>query len=211
MNCTLCSGTSLTPLIIKGDTRQYFKCNTCFLIFADPKFHPTLEEERSRYLYHNNGIEQPGYVNFLGKVIQPSLKFLTNNMIGLDYGCGPTPTLSKILAQHGIQCYDFDPIFQAEHPLTGYDFIFSTECFEHFFYPTKDFEKIDSLLKPGGLIGIMTEQWTSEQMFQSWTYKNDRTHVSFYHSKTFDYLCDKFNYEIKYREENRVVILKKNI
>jgi hypothetical protein len=197
-------------MIIKGDTREYFKCDACSLIFTDPKFHPTLENERSRYLFHNNGIEQPGYVNFLGKVIRPCLEFLTTDMIGLDYGCGPAPTISKILAQHGIQCYDFDPIFKPEHPLTSYDFIFATECFEHFFYPANDFEKIDCLLKPGGLIGIMTEQWTSEQMFQSWTYKNDRTHVSFYNQKTFDYLCDEFNYEIKYFEENRVVVLQKH-
>ncbi len=102
MQCTLCSGLALTTLLFKGDAREYFKCDACQLVFVHPSYHLSKAEERERYLKHNNGIENVGYVIFLNRVIQPCLNFIDKNMIGLDYGCGPVSTLSKILGQHGV-------------------------------------------------------------------------------------------------------------
>jgi len=209
MHCTLCSGITLTTLSFKDDAREYLKCETCYLIFANPRFHLPIDEERNRYLKHNNSIENAGYVIFLSRVIQPCLKFITSEMVGLDYGCGPVPTLSRILAQYNIRCFDYDPLFALEHPLDTYDFIFATECFEHFFNPFADLSRIDSMLKPGGFMAIMTELWTSMEQFETWYYKNDPTHVSFFHKKTFTYLCEEFKYEVKYQDQSRVMILQK--
>lgn len=69
--------------------------------------------------------------------------------------------LSRLLEGHGFTMTDYDSVF-FDVPLTEpYDFIFSTECFEHFEEP---------------VLEIMTELRT------------DPTHVSFYSEKTLDYL-----------------------
>lgn len=209
MNCTLCEGETLRRIIDEGDPRTYYQCAACHLIFADPRFHLSLKTERSRYALHNNGIEHEGHVAFLNRVVEPCLPLLTANMIALDYGCGPVPTLSRILEQHGITCFDYDPLFGFDHPYREYDVVFATECFEHFYKPQKEFSTIDSLLKPGGYLGVMTEQYENTDRFRTWYYKRDPTHVSFYHRKSFAYLCETYGYEINYADRNRVMVLQK--
>lgn len=207
--CTLCGNKEITPVASAGDYRSYHHCQNCHLIFADEGYRLSRKTERSRYSLHNNGIDKRGYVEFLGRVIQPCLPFLTRQMRGLDYGCGPQPTLSKILANFRLVCYDYDPLFDFKHPYQEYDFVFATECFEHFYLPGKEFNNINSLLKSKGYLGIMTERWESRNQFDQWYYKRDPTHVSFFHWKTFLYICRNFGYEIKYADKSRVVILQK--
>jgi SAM-dependent methyltransferase len=207
--CTLCGGDEIMPVVPSRDRRSYHHCQNCQLIFVDTSFLLSKEIERSRYALHNNGIEHRGYVEFLGRVIDPCLPFITRQMRGLDYGCGPQPTLSKILATHHLDCYDYDPLFDFKHPYHEYDFIFATECFEHFFLPGNEFRNIDRLLKPSGYLGIMTERWETLDRFDRWYYKKDPTHVSFFHRNTFSYISEKFGYKIKYADTNRVMILQK--
>lgn len=197
------------PVIPSKDRRFYHHCQNCQLIFADRSFLLSKKTEKSRYALHNNGIDNKGYVEFLEQVVHPSLPFLTREMRGLDYGCGPQPTLSKILAKFHLVCYDYDPLFDFEHPYKEYDFIFATECFEHFHLPGKEFGKIDKLLKPSGHLGIMTERWESLERFDQWYYKNDLTHVSFFHHQTFSYISREFGYKIKFEDKNRVIVLQK--
>ncbi|MDQ3395356.1 MAG: class I SAM-dependent methyltransferase, partial [Bacteroidota bacterium] len=176
---------------------------------AHPKFYLDKETETSRYGHHHNGIDQPGYITFLNRAIEPTLPLLNTAMKGLDYGCGPSPTLSKILLQKGFTCFDFDPLFRFEHPLKSYDFIFATECIEHFFNPSADIRKIVSLLKPNGTLTIMTERWETLDQFKTWYYKNDPTHVSFFHTITFAYISNILGLEKLYQDNNRVIIFKK--
>lgn len=210
VHCTLCGNSMLTSVYPKNDHRYYYHCNTCRLIFAAPRFHPSAEIEVVRYLEHNNGIDQPGYVTFLNRVIEPACSFIRPGAIGLDYGCGPVPTLSKLILQKGITCYDFDPLFNFDHPLESYDFIFATECLEHFHYPKNDIEKILELLKPDGYLCLMTERWENLVRFQNWYYKLDPTHVSFFHRDTFEYIKKRYGLKHVYSDRNRVIILRKN-
>lgn len=73
-------------------------------------------------------------------------------MKGLDYGCGPVPLLSKIIGQMDMECDEYDPIFSPVQQLEQqYDFIFATECFEHFFLPAKELKQLKGLLNEGGI------------------------------------------------------------
>lgn len=207
--CTLCGSKEILPVDPSRDSRSYYHCRNCHLIFVDRRYHLPKETERSRYTLHQNGVHNEGYVAFLQRVIQPCLPFLTPQMRGLDYGCGPAPTLSKVLADRHLVCYDYDPLFGFTHPHQEYDFIFATECFEHFFLPGKEFANIDGLLTSKGYLAIMTEQWETPAQFREWYYKRDPTHVSFFHRKTFSYICANFGYQIKYAEGNRIIILQK--
>ncbi|MGK7392511.1 MAG: class I SAM-dependent methyltransferase [Candidatus Cyclobacteriaceae bacterium M2_1C_046] len=209
ITCTLCDRNILEKLSPENDPREYYICNSCKLIFTDKIYLPDINDEKSRYLKHQNNIEQPGYVNFLNRVINASLPFLRDGMQGLDYGCGPSPTLSKLVARKGYSCDNYDPIFNPDHPLGRYDFIFSTEVFEHFHNPKKELEKIISLLKPDSLLCLMTEQWETLDKFENWYYKKDPTHVSFFHEETFNFIYQKYNFQELYSDKSRVKILKR--
>jgi SAM-dependent methyltransferase len=209
MICRLCLSNNESVIICGADSREYFLCKNCNLINAHHDYFPAKEVEKERYLTHQNGIEHPGYVEFLSRAINPALRFININMKGLDYGCGYAPTLSKLLGRKGISCDDYDPFFVKKKFNEKFDFIFSTEVFEHFFHPRKEIAKIDELLKPDGLLIVMTERWSSIKQFESWYYTKDPTHISFYHSLTFDYICSNFKYKKLYDDNSRIIILRK--
>jgi SAM-dependent methyltransferase len=110
-------------------------------------------------------------------------------MEGLDFGCGPNPVLPDILKSAGYGCLNYDPIFFLDFPDERVDFIFATETFEHFFNPLREMKFITALLRPGGILTVMTQRWKSPDQFADWWYVRDITHVSFFHKKTFDYIC----------------------
>jgi len=196
---------------IRGaDRRRYYLCDNCSLIFVDPEHHLSPEQEKAFYLNHENNIENAGYIDFLNRIVQPMLSFLTRGMRGLDYGCGPGPTLSLLLNQKGMRCDDYDPLFTDCALRTPYDFVFATECFEHFHRPGVELQRIGSLLKPRGWLGIMTERWTTPEEFANWYYTRDPTHVCFYHVNTLDYICKQYGYSSVWMDQSRVAILWRN-
>jgi SAM-dependent methyltransferase len=208
--CLLCNQPSVEILSPKKLSRTFFHCEVCQLIFVDSSQFIKKEEEKHRYAQHKNGIQYPGYVQFLNQALEPALPLLNNKMHGLDFGCGPNPTLSVLLGQHGIRCDDYDPLFFNNLPDTAYDFIFATECFEHFFDPKKEILRIHELLKPQGLLVIMTEKWGILSDFPNWYYIKDVTHVCFFHSETMDYIANEFGFELLSSENPRVTIMRKN-
>lgn len=209
MSCPLCSVPGPMNAVRGADERRYHLCGVCHLIFADPVHRLSADRERAHYETHENSIENPGYVRFLNRLVEPMLPHLDGGMRGLDYGCGPGPTLSLMLRRQGIACDDYDPFF-ADHPLRPpYDFVVSTECFEHFHQPAAEIERIRSLLKPGGLLGIMTEQWTTLAAFAAWYYTRDPTHVSFYHAKSFEFICRQLGFAPVWSDGTRVAILRR--
>jgi len=159
---------------------------------------------------HQNGLNDKGYVNFLNQAITPALPYLKSSMSGLDFGCGPTPTLSLLLGKQGLHCINYDPIFFPVLPNNQFNYIFVTEVAEHFFNPAADFLRICNLLVEGGILTIMTEPWLSLDGFAEWHYAKDITHVSFYNTKTIEYISGQFNFEILNREAGRVTVLKKH-
>lgn len=209
MQCILCNSES-NEKILSGSNRDYYHCSTCQLIFLNQELVLSNEEEKSRYENHINTIEDKGYVDFLNRVIEPASEYINKNMQGLDYGCGPGPTLSKLIEFKGIKCDYYDPYFFPEKELSKqYDFIFATECFEHFYSPQSELESIDKILKPGGILAIMTEFWTDLNKFPDWYYIKDPTHVCFYHADTLKFISEKYGYEIIFCDDKRVVVMRK--
>ena len=209
MNCPLCQKSKIQDLGILN-SRGFMLCEYCKLIFVPEPYRLGFEEEKQRYLLHRNDIESERYVAFLRQAIDPALRYIDSSMQGLDFGCGPYPMLAKLLGRMKIVCQYYDPFFFPIIDGSGFDFIFSTECVEHFFHPRKTFESIDSLLKKGGFLIIMTSFWDNLDGFASWYYKNDPAHVAFYHPDTFDFLAMHFHYEFLYNDGNRVVIFRKS-
>ena len=208
-SCPLCFNKEQLKTVQGIDKKDYRYCPVCKLIFSYPKDLPTLEEEKNRYLQHNNGIEDKGYVQFLNQAIEPAMSYLQSGMECLDFGCGPEPTLSILVQRKGLQCDDYDPLFFPELPEKEYDAIFATECFEHFYHPEKELKTIISHLKENGNLIMMTQLWKGLDRFHLWHYTNDDTHVVFYHKDTLRFIAENFGLEIKQLINNRVIILQK--
>lgn len=209
MSCRLCQSRNGLEPVVGADERSYFLCNNCRLISAAPEHFPGRQEEKARYLSHKNGLQHEGYVKFLHRAVDPASAFLRTGMTGLDYGCGHAPTLSVLLEAEGYACEDYDPLFVGHSLTETFDFIFSTEVFEHFPHPGREIEKIRSLLNANGLLIVMTERWKDLKQFSEWYYTRDSTHVCFYHSGTFEFICSTFGFEKIFDDGNRVVILRK--
>ncbi len=207
--CRLCRSED-EPIFVKGpDARHYYFCAQCHMVHVREEDLPDQQTERNRYLTHQNGIQFEGYVNFLKRAIDPALEFIPKEWTGLDYGCGPAPTLSKLLKREGYTCEDYDPFFVVHALDKKFGFIFATEVFEHFFDPFKEIKRIESLLDEGGILAIMTERWQDTRQFADWCYARDNSHVCFYHTRTFAYICETFGFKTLYDDGQRVIILRK--
>jgi SAM-dependent methyltransferase len=210
MNCTLCHSSNTVVYTQLADA-DYHQCSDCQLIFQDPATYLDNNEEKARYDTHQNNPEDEGYRKFLGRVVNPLLERIQTGQRGLDFGCGPGPTISVMLGELGYKVDNYDLYFCPDTKLENesYDFITSTEVFEHFYKPGMEFEKVWALLKPGGVLGVMTLFYPEKvEEFDKWWYKNDPTHVCFFSPEVFDFIGKKYGAKIEVVSD-QVVFLKK--
>ncbi len=178
------------------------------LVFVTADQHLSASDEKAVYDLHQNTPDDPGYRRFLSRLTVPLAKQLSEGACGLDYGCGPGPTLSVMMREQKFNMADYDPIYANLENLLAdqYDFITCTEVVEHFRNPHDEFKRLFSLLKQRGRLGIMTKQVIDKQAFSRWHYKNDLTHISFFSRSTFFWLADHYQRRVEFFQ-NDVVIL----
>ena len=204
--CLLC-GTSASELFSQDKFREYFECLECALIYVPEKFHMSFENEKKRYEKHNNDHDNIGYRNFLGRIAVPIRETVLLPASGLDFGCGPSTVLADILKNYGYEMKVYDPFFASNESVLNdkYDFISATEVFEHLRKPLTVINKLISMLKFGGKLAVMTKLYDDSIDFNSWHYKNDATHISFFTIETFNWLSKNLN--LKYSKiENDIYI-----
>jgi SAM-dependent methyltransferase len=124
------------------------------------------------------------------------MKDFSQDSKGLDFGAGTGPVLSKVLQDNNYSIKMYDPFFHYHPELLDdkYDFIGSCEVIEHFHNPYNEFKLLKSLLNDKGKLYCMTEPYHDGIDFASWYYKNDPTHVFFYHQKTFEWIKMEFGF-----------------
>jgi len=209
-SCPLCHHRSEQNKIKGPDQRTFFLCENCYLIFVHADFFPSHQNEKSRYQKHQNSIDDKAYVDFLNQAIHPALPLLSLSARGLDFGCGPVPVLSQLLAAANLKCDIYDPFFFPKLNETQlYDFIFATECFEHFFSPANELQRIIKLLASQGFLIIMTELWKDLEQFSKWSYARDITHVSYFHANTIKYIGAMHKLNLMHNDNKRVFIFRK--
>jgi SAM-dependent methyltransferase len=207
--CPLCFTKSFQPEIEGPQGRRLYLCENCKLVFEKRINRPERDVEKDRYLEHDNSINDKGYVQHLNRAIKPVLNYLKPDYHGLDYGCGPVPTLNRLLEKEGYNCEFYDPIFFPEPPTGKFDFIFATECFEHFFRPADEMCKLNGLLKPEGILVVMTQPWKDTTKFKSWRYATDPTHVVFYNLETIEFISRNYGFTLLKNYQDQVFILQK--
>ncbi|MDD4180363.1 MAG: class I SAM-dependent methyltransferase [Victivallaceae bacterium] len=205
MNCTLCGSEVEKLTVFRGN--QYFGCGECHSIILDPKSYVSAIEEKKRYEEHNNDVEDKRYQKFVSPIVEKVLADYKEDHKGLDFGAGTGPVITKLLKEKGYNVAIYDPFF-ANYPerlKEQYDYVMSCEVIEHFHNPKKEFELLKSLLKSGGTLYIKTELYSDDIDFDSWYYKNDITHVFFYHRKTLEWI--KRTYEFSNLEIKKDIII----
>jgi 2-polyprenyl-3-methyl-5-hydroxy-6-metoxy-1,4-benzoquinol methylase len=208
-NCPLC-GSRDSKHFYSDKRADYYGCDTCELIFVPSEFWLAASEEKLEYDLHNNDVEDLGYRKFLNRLAAPLLQWLEPASHGLDFGCGPGPALAAMLNEAGHKVELYDP-FYANDPekLTQcYDFITSTEVFEHLQQPRQVLEKLLSILNTGGTLAIMTQLAYGQEEFKTWRYKSDKTHIIFFSKNTFEWIARQYDLQLEFVNDN-VIFLQK--
>ena len=192
--CPLC--TSEAGHYHRDKRRTYLQCSRCRLVFVPPEFFLSADEERAVYELHRNDPQDAGYRRFLSRLCIPMTEQLPCGR-GLDYGCGPGPTLSVMFEEQGYAMNNYDPLFAPDESVLDdeYDFVTATEVVEHLRHPRASLEKMWRCVRPGGFLGMMTKLVIDREAFAKWHYTHDETHICFYSTDTFDWLAHEWQTE----------------
>ena len=192
--CPLCSGNA--DYFQNNKTTEYFRCNTCRALFMNPEHYLNRHEEKERYLEHNNDVHDPRYQNFVSPIVNCIKKNFKPGSRGLDFGSGTGPVITKVLKDQGYNISTYDLYFDNRPELLkgSYDYIACCEVIEHFHNPAGEFSLLRSMLNHKGKLICMTDLYDDTIDFSRWYYKDDPTHVFFYHTETLDWIKTRFRF-----------------
>lgn len=120
--------------------------------------------------------------------------------VGLDFGCGPVTAMEHLFRGAGHSMASWDPLFLPDPAPLGatYDFITCSEVLEHVASPTELLDQLQRLLRPGGLLGVMTQFRDPNRPFPAWWYRRDPTHVCFYSRHTMSWIAKRRGWEVEF-------------
>ena len=201
--CPLCGSSHMGSYYQHIDA-HYYDCKQCQFIFTLPAFYLDADSEKSRYDQHKNDPNDANYRAFLAQVYDPVVARLSPGAQGLDFGCGPGPTLSVMFEEAGYQVDLFDKYYADDPQVFSrqYEFITATEVAEHLQSPGWELDRLFHLLKPGGVLAIMTKTYDQVPDFSQWYYKDDPTHIGFFHSNTMKFLARQWDAELDLVSDN---------
>ena len=198
-SCPLCQSTRLKSYF-ENKSASYLSCSECDLVFTPKEFHLSDIDERIRYDSHQNNPKDQRYRQFLSQVFNPVMEFIQPGSTGLDFGCGPGPTLSIMFEEQGYKVDLFDKFYADDQSIfdNRYDFITATEVVEHLAKPGDELNRLYKMLNTGGTLAIMTKMINDQTDFASWYYKDDPTHICFFSQQTMEYLAKTWSSRVQF-------------
>ncbi|GAA4270844.1 class I SAM-dependent methyltransferase [Aquimarina gracilis] len=195
MQCSLCGSETYLFSEVKG--RKFFKCTECSGILLHSSHFLSPEQEKERYLLHQNDVNDSGYQNFVSPIVKAIFNRYDSSHIGLDFGSGSGPVITSLLTNKEYNIRTYDPYFAPNNKALNsrYDYVICCEVMEHFYIPSKEFELLFSLLKPNGTLYCKTNLYYNTIDFDSWWYKNDPTHVFFYSPDSLHWIKNRLGFE----------------
>jgi len=143
-----------------------------------------------------------------GECPPPLLTRFTPSALGLDFGCGEGKVLSLMAKARGYRVENYD-LYYANHPelLTRqYDFITLTEVIEHVSDADALLTLLKGMIKPQGILAVMTKRVLNPTAFSAWHYKNDPTHINFYSEATFQWLAEHYGWRLEVIDKDVVFL-----
>jgi 2-polyprenyl-3-methyl-5-hydroxy-6-metoxy-1,4-benzoquinol methylase len=211
LSCLICDNATETFVDEKTNIK-YYHCSTCETIFKSSEYYQNLEVQKERYDLHENKEDDTGYQAYFQRFLDFVLPYVSQTKSALDFGCGRTSLLAQLLSKEGILCDYYDPIY---HPTTlvnnkKYDFIVSTEVFEHLHHPKEVFESLVNKLKPHGYLALQTQfHPKSIASFKKWYYHQDSTHIVFFSVESFNVLASFYRCKVIANNHKNMVIIQK--
>ena len=214
-SCPLCRSEGAAQLYKGGKAsgyRDFLHCGECDMVFVPRAQLLDENQQKTRYLQHNNEIHDPAYREFLGRMYYELRPRLNPGAKGLDYGSGPGPALQQMMLEDGFRAHIYDIYFHPdETALTQtYDFVTCTETVEHFSDPRQEFERMSRLLRSNGWLGVMTGMLENWGEFPSWYYHRDPTHVNFFSIATMQWIAELYGWETHFPRTNVALFRKTN-
>ena len=211
MDCYICNAS--TGSFVDEKTKiRYYHCNACRFIFKSPECYQDLETQKERYNLHQNNEDDEGYRAYFQRFLDFILPLVGSVETTLDFGCGRTSLLAKMLEKEGIACDYFDPIYHPEtlHEGKKYELIVSTEVFEHLHQPKEVFSDLVKRLNKGAYLAIQTQfHPNNSEAFKKWYYHQDPTHVVFFTAYTFKVLCELYGCKCISDNRKNMLLIKK--
>lgn len=210
MPCPLCKS-DLTKDYCKSNDVLFLHCANCGLVFKHSNYFPSKENEKERYLLHQNDVTDKQYQKFVSPIVEIIKKQKSLLSKGLDFGAGSGPVITKLLRDSGYSISLYDPFFYPNKNVlsTSYDFIICCEVMEHFRNPNKEFELLRKLLKPNGSLYCMTQLIPKEIDFKDWYYQRDPTHLVFYTEQNIEWIKKNFGFS-RVTINNRLIVFETN-
>lgn len=212
-NCIICGAKG--EFLYQAETQSpvYYRCDNCSCVYEDEQYFISADEEKKRYDTHNNDVEDVRYQNFVSPVVRQVKKYYNPQSIGLDFGAGSGPVITKLLKDEAYQLDLYDPYYYPNNELNEnhYDYIVCCETMEHFYHPIDEFKWIKRLLKNGGMFFGKTKMIPNTvdyAYFNGFGYKNDPTHVVFYAENTLQKIKDILDFT-DFHLSDKVIIFKK--
>ena len=209
LHCPLCAENSLRKYH-QDKQRSYLQCGTCGIVSVPAKYHLSPADEKAQYDKHRNTAEDLGYRMFLSRTFEPLVARIKFGSLGLDFGCGPGPVISRMAKEQGIMVSNYDLYYFNLPELLErrYDFVTMTEVIEHVADPQSLLMQLDAILKQAGILAIMTKRVIDQRAFSHWHYKNDPTHICFYSLKTFEWIGRKLSWRLEIIDKDVVFFYK---
>lgn len=140
---------------------------------------------------HNNDVHDQCYRNFVRPLVDLIVSTQSPSRKGLDFGAGPGPVIAYMLDERGFTMQLYDPFFLPDASVleVEYGFVVACEVIEHFHNPRTSFNLLSRLLEADGTLYCRTTLLPDDMGFDRWHYKNDDTHVFFYHEETIAWIA----------------------
>lgn len=212
-HCPICDYTC-DSFLNKTGTVTYHSCPNCLYIYKDESAYFSEDEEKERYALHRNSATDPLYIEYFERFLDGSVrKDLYPGIRILDYGSGPEPVLATLLKErYQASVAIYDPFFAPNDTVLNqaYDIVVCTEVLEHIRDPLSAFRTFQGLVKPKGLLAVMTQfHPQDERDFLQWFYPRDITHVGFFAEKTFEVLAERFGFVLQSTDHRHIIVLKR--
>ncbi|WP_394229731.1 class I SAM-dependent methyltransferase [Shewanella colwelliana] len=209
--CPLCHSDSLLSFD-QDKHREYMICAVCDLVTVPDQYLLSEADEKAFYDNHQNSSDDMGYRRFLCRTWTPLLPRIKPGQHGLDFGCGPGPTISAMASEVGIAMENYDLYYFNRPSLLEktYDFITMTEVIEHVADADALLRRLSAMLAKGGVLAIMTKRVLGKEAFTRWHYKHDLTHIRFYSVKTFEWIAQHFQLQLEIIDNDVVFLTKQS-
>jgi SAM-dependent methyltransferase len=212
MACRLCTSRDAATRIVDG--LAYEDCPRCGYIGLARGHWPDRAAEEARYRLHRNDPAEPGYRAYLERFIDDILApRLAPGSRVLDFGSGPEPALSILLAKRGFGALPYDPFFApgSSWRRREWDAIVLHEVAEHLREPRRTMAALARRLAPGGLLALRT-RFPPERPedFAPWWYRRDSTHLGFWRRESFAFLATSLGLELVLAREPDSALLRRS-